>query len=505
MIRALVFLFLGITAAGAVVNGAVERRSRHAWLALHEQVAARALDGDLEGLLEARLAAARARAAAPKVPELAAAVGLWNAWLAADYGLATTEPATDALARAEDMAASSQHASVAVGRGFLALAEGDVGTAHRIAVDLGRRYPRDPRPFLLLGRARARLGDLDAAAHAFAAAQVLAPESAGPLVDWAEVELDANRTAAVAETLREALRRRPNSLRARLLLERLGTVEPQNGDRPPQRVRESLAACDNARGISPVLDAQCALAAATRARLGGNRAEARTKLQELASTGPLRPQAQAMMALLLAELGEIDAAAALLRDLVEAGRPELPLPALSWARVAVTLGQGGAPPVRLPDPTAHPDVRLVAARATWALGPEALEMLLASWPKLAIDRDPDLRQYASLADPTITARLAPPANQTPDPITAYVEGQRAKRAGDAPSAARWLTFALTGHGETCRAAFDLVDAQALVHQPPPPTVTQHLAQNQACQTLDPTSPDSQLLGPLLTADLTAPP
>jgi hypothetical protein len=119
------------------------------------------------------------------------------------------------------------------------------------------------------------------------------------------------------------------------------------------------------------------------------------------------------------------------------------MPALIWARIAVTLGRG----LPVPGETAPANgstTRVIAARAAFASGgARALE----GWPADPLN-DPDLRLY-------LAKRL--PAD-TRGPVADYLLGVRARLEGDQLLAATKLHGALDGHADACRAAGEYVAA-----------------------------------------------
>jgi hypothetical protein len=71
-----------------------------------------------------------------------------------------------------------------------------------------------------------------------------------------------------------------------------------------------------------------------------------------------------------------------------------------------------------------------------------------------------------------------------NPAQAYVDGLRARLAGDLLGAADRLAHALSGHGDACRAAGEYVATLGALKRHPDPTVFSALrAENAACVNL----------------------
>jgi hypothetical protein len=302
---------------------------------------------------------------------------------------------------------------------------------------------------------------------------------------WAEARLDLGQPAAALDALNAALKRAPGDTRARLLeLEARQTTDgAPTATTEGMRARRGLPPLCRRDAVSPVLAAGCALAEATTARLRGDRQTARARLAALtasppgpapapaapsptpaapppapAAGAPADPRTLARAAVLLAQLGAIDAADALATRAAAIADPHLP--ALAWARVGIALGRGEVP-AKLPAPRlAHPDVALLAARAAFASrGPAGLSRMLAELGANAASADADLRTFARLS-------AGSPGDAPGDgPVAAYVAGMRARLAGDLEGAARGLRAALSGHGDACRAAGEYLVVMRLLKRP----------------------------------------
>jgi hypothetical protein len=228
-------------------------------------------------------------------------------------------------------------------------------------------------------------------------------------------------------------------------------------------------ACHGDNRAARGLRAACILAAAQDARLDGERASAIRKAKA-AAQGVDDARLLADAAMLLALLGEIDAADELLeRARKVADGAAVPL---AWAALAVRLGRGqvdGPAP-----PSDHPPLSeraLLVLRTEYlkgggpALAP-VVKNVAAGLPEL----DPDLRTYMELAseggpskaDRASLERRAERGN----PVAAFVTGVLAARENDHKLAAKRLEKALSGHGDACRAG--LLYLQALQAQDKPP-------------------------------------
>jgi hypothetical protein len=121
----------------------------------------------------------------------------------------------------------------------------------------------------------------------------------------------------------------------------------------------------------------------------------------------------------------------------------------------VTLGHGRAataPPGQRPF---NATTRVIAARAAFAAGGAgALTATLAAFGAGVVERDADLRLLERLVAPARGAAAAPSPRLTP--AEHYVEGLRARLAGDGLGAAEHLSHALSGHADACRAAGEYV-------------------------------------------------
>jgi hypothetical protein len=171
--------------------------------------------------------------------------------------------------------------------------------------------------------------------------------------------------------------------------------------------------------------------------------------------GPHGARGVAAAALVLASLGEVDAAAeALERVKNRLGGSFVPR---VWAEAAIALGRGEKVSSANLSTPPGPEARLVAARMAFAQGgASALAGTLGRLGPGAVEYDPDLKVYAALAvegrlPAKVRADIERRANKGSS-VAAYVAGRAALSAGDRRGAARRLAKALRGHGDTCEAA-----------------------------------------------------
>ena len=465
-----------MTIAAAAASWLVSHRRGHEAADLDAELAQAVEHGSFADLGRAQALGRRLLIVSPDDGDASAALAFTSAVLANDYGLGTDGEAAAALHRAEARPLSEAGAATAAAaRALIALHQADKDAAVREA----SRAASDgstPYPLYALGRARAAGGDLPGASRAFEAAMVVEPAFVPATLGWAEVRLDAGDAKTARAPLEAVVGRAPGDVRAHLLLEE---ADVALGLGPS----EALARACRAEGPAGAIEvAGCALAEATRARLAGARAQARSRADAASSAAPSEPRLQARIAELLAQLGAVDRAAALVDRATRQGTARTS--AHAWAELAVSLGRGhAAPSPRGPRP-AGPDVRLLAARAALAVGGVgALGAALDRMERAAVARDADLGQLARLAGGTraSAAAAAAPATAAGDPVRAYVDGLRARLDGDLPRAADRLGHALHGHGDACRAAGEYVATlRALKRRPDPTSFIALRAENSGC-------------------------
>jgi hypothetical protein len=509
MFRLSLVLLAVLTAGGAVIDARVTRQSRRSWQRVVPEVADATLEGSLPALLRARLLATRALVALPRSGDLLVDSAFLEALMAYDYGLPCVRAAESALARATSTAAAPAAAPAAVlaTRALLALVRGDPALGLELSRNAAEAERVDGRPLLVLGRAHLAVGDLRAAAAVFEAAMVRAPGAAGPLVGWAEAQLGLGSRQGPGSALAEALRRAPQHTRALLLSEQVSQLRIGAG--AAEAAEKRAGACLRDGRLSPILAASCELGRATAARLRGDRgaalADVRASLARMGrTTGRVQPQDVALAAILLTHLGEGEAA----EQAMARTRGVLPPahPWVGWAQVTLAGSRAEPPPRTLPAYPQHAEARLAAAREALAEGgPEGLTAFLDELDPPSVAADPDLRTLARLrvrsplpargaatlpADGPAEVVEEPPTDGASDPRFAFVEGLRARQAGDAPRAARWLARALDHHADACRAVGHYLPLLALQGQLPGEELEPLRKRNPRCQELRWTEPSA---------------
>ena len=146
---------VAVTAAG--VETATGFRRRSGWRALEKQLVDEVKEGSLQGLLRARIAAARVLAAEPRNALVIGQLAFVSAWLADEYGLRSGPEAEEALARLQALA-DHRPADVDTTAALLALGRGDRARAAALALATSRQDRDDLRPLLVLARARSLAG-----------------------------------------------------------------------------------------------------------------------------------------------------------------------------------------------------------------------------------------------------------------------------------------------------------------------------------------------------------
>ena len=447
--------------------------------------------GSLVGLGRAQAIGRRVILSDPDDAESAALLAYTGALLATEFGQGTINEAESAAARAEQAgggAAPGSAAAVIAGaaRSLVALRRGDPARALAEATAIATSTSAGPYARGALGRVRAATGDLAGASHALEAAMLEAPGFLPAKLAWAEVRLDLGDAAAAAAVLEPIVKRAPEDLRARLLLDEAAQVfaaDPRQGAGATAASGRSLDAVCRQNGVlAPYAVAGCALAASSRARFAGDRLLASTQSQAAARTAPDEPRMLARTAQLLAQEGLVDRADKLLERASRFATPQAP--EVAWARLAVTLGHGRAataPPGQRPF---NATTRVIAARAALAAGGAgALAAALEGFgPTVGLDAD--LRLFSTLVAPAPSS----PANGAPrakeSAAEHYIDGVRARLAGDALLAAEHLSHALSGHADACRAAGEYVATlRALKRHPDAAAFNTLRAENAGCVNL----------------------
>jgi hypothetical protein len=334
---------------------------------------------------------------------------------------------------------------------------------------------------------------------------VEAPSFLPAKLPWAEVRLDLGDAAAAAALLEPIVAHAPEDVRARFLLEeaaqalaadpraaRVGTTAPTvPGAAVLPAPGAALASLCGQNGvIPPYVVAGCAVAASSAARAAGDGLRASTQAQAAARTAPDEPRLLARAAQLLALEGFVDKADKLVERAARFMAPQAP--ELAWARLAVTLGHGraaAAPPGLRP---VNGTTRVIAARAAFAAGGAGgLAATLDTFGREAVALDADLRLLETL-DPSHAAEPVAPAatagavaaRAKEGPAEHYVDGLRARLAGDSLRAAEHLSHALSGHADACRAAGEYVATlRALKRHPDAAAFASLRAENSGCVNL----------------------
>ena len=414
----------------------------------------------------------------------AAALAFADARLAIDYGVPTAPEAEEILARfgLPDGRSDGPSVMAASAKALLTARNGDREGAARIAAAAAAGETGSPYPLYALGRARALGGDLEGAARAFDAASVVAPGFLASRVARAEVLLDLGSVGRARPPLAGAISDAPGNPRAQLLTDEV-ELAARDSDASPR----GAAICAGP-WRPPAIEAACLLARAERERQAGNRAAARADAESAARAVPDEPRLLARTALLLAQLGAVDQAAALLARARR--RAAVEMSTFVWATAAVALGRGHAGALPAGPRPADPETTLLIARAALAAGGVgALGAALGGLGPTARDHDSDLERLGRLAarTPRLTSRPPDQAAGQPavdDPMQAYLDGLAAQLAGDLVKATERFGHALSGHGDACHAAGEYVAALRAQKRRPDPTALARLrGENSRCVNL----------------------
>jgi hypothetical protein len=448
----------------------VYKPSQRRGLLPREELDSALSSGSFDRLVRARDRARAALAGAEPDGDALVRLALVEALLALDQGVAGAKGVEAALARLPpaDQANPQRLVLVEVARALLALADGDRDAAKQ-HVDAGlTRAGANPPPALLFASARVRAlaGDGTGAEKDLDRAMQLASDFAPVVADWATQRLDSGDALAARRVAREFLAKNKAAARVQLVA---AEAERALGDSGWTKHIDS-ACHDESRG-SRALRSACSLASALHARLDGERPIAVRKARAAGQISD-DPRVLGDSALVLASLGEIDAADEVLaRARKLADDTAVPL---AWANLAIRLGRGQtggtASPAERP---AQPERRLVALRASYLKdGGAALAAALKNEPVAPNEIDADLRTFAELGreggvsrgDRATLERRAERGN----PIAAFVLGVLAAREDDHKQAAKWLEKALAGHGDACRAALLYLSALQAQERPSQP-------------------------------------
>jgi tetratricopeptide (TPR) repeat protein len=413
------------------------------------------LDSSLASLQRVRAVGMKAGWGGPADGDLAATVAFADSLLASDWGLPVATESLQAAESAERArpASASRTALLESARAITAAAHGRLGDARAgaeraLAAGAGGHEAR-----FAGGRVKFLAGELGAARVDLERALDSAPSFGAAALDHAAVLIDAGEAATSAAELEKYLAQRRTDVRARLLLAEAGRAAARSVDREAVR-----SACKDQGSTPPPVRAFCALDAAASARLEGDRAGAVKNARSAAVSGVLGLHAArgaAQAALLLASLGEIDAASEALGKVKDhVGTSFAPR---VWAEAAVALGRGEKVSSATLATPPGPEARLVAARMAFAQGgPAALAATLGRMGPAAVDYDPELKSFSALAvEGRLSARLRADLDRRAakgSAVAAYVAGRSALAAGDRRTAGRRLARALRGHGDACEAA-----------------------------------------------------
>ncbi len=387
--------------------------------------------------------------------DLSAIVALADALLAADWGVSAATEALQAADLAEKVRppTPTRTATFEAARAITAAAQGRMGEARAAAERALAAGSAGPEGRYAGGRVKVLGGELGAARVDLERALDSAPTFVAAALDHAAVLIDSGEAAASAAELDKQLASRPGDLRARLLLGEAGRAASRPVDSTPTRT-----ACREQGGAHAPLRAACALEAAAVGRLEGDRPGAVRSARAAAASGVMGLHAvrgTAQAALILASLGEIDAASEVLakvRDHVGSS-----FASRVWAEAAIALGRGEKVSSAALSTPPGPEARLVAARMSFAQGgPGALAATLGRLGPAAVDYDPDLKSFSALAlEGRLSSRWKADLERRASkgsPVAAYALGRNALAAGDRRTAARRLARALKGHGDACEAA-----------------------------------------------------
>lgn len=422
--------------------------------------------GSLRGLRRARDLGAQLLATSPADGEVAGRLVFVNALLLRDHGVGSRTDVERATAKAEATGPPSpvRAGLIETARALVALDTGELEAARGYVAKAAAAMPEATETLLVTARVRTALGDLEGARVELRRLLAMNPDFAPAVTDWAALWIELGDPGAAASSLRMLIGNAGDHARARLLL---AEAERALGER--SSAGSPVLGCAQNTTESPLVRMECALYVAAEKRLAGEHAAALEQARTFEVEPPSDARLLAQASLMLALLGEVDAAAGLLENARRlAHHTSAPL---AWADIAVRLGRGETvePSPVLERPTG-PERRLVAARAAYAHGgAPALAALLLKIPPGLVALDNDLQVLAVLArsggpSETEQRRLKARADND-DPVAALVLGRLAERAGDARAAARHFGRAIAGHGDACVAAGGFLNALKTLERP----------------------------------------
>ena len=420
--------------------------------------------GSLEGLSTVRALGKQLLEKPGSDPDQLAAAAFAAALLAGDYGVPGTSDALE-MAGAAARAVPPRPARTALfeaSRALVAVSAGHLGEAQAAAARAVAAAPDSAEGLLAVGRVMLRQGKIAEARAALAKATSRVPVIASAALDRAAAAIDAGDPDAAATELGGLLARQ-DDLRAHLLL-----AEAERLAGKPISSKTIKERCHDDGQKSPIMRTSCAAELAQVLHLAGDRPAAARAARTATAGGGRNPRGLAHGALVLANLGDIEAAADALRKIRDDTGPGF-VPRV-FAQLAVTLGRGDVPDpaTQFPKPNG-PGARLVLARLAHAQGGvRALSALLATLPSALIEQDPDLSSLAVLAsaaavtDGSAEAPALHPIDARHQTIleeraergagiAAYVLGRLALAAGDGKTAAMRLTRAVQTSPDACEA------------------------------------------------------
>lgn len=362
-----------------------------------------------------------------------------------------TAPAAEGASRSEVGPTPFAGARRDAASALFALASGNREEGARRADAAAASAPEDPRVVVAVAAARYRAGDVGGAITAIE--QRPGPATGGPSgamrLLLAVAHLDRGSPVSALSVLQPMVGDSEDALALVLAGEARTAGAKATGDAATSAARD--AACLEESASSPVVAVLCAVDEGIQRRLAGDRAGAVAKALGAVAVGVPEPRALGTLAQLLANLGEIDRAATAVAQASRLGAASLP--AIAWGHLAVRNGRGEVARAAKELRPVGTESRLVAARLAIANGVE----VAASEGGVESD-DPDLRWLATLSRPferrdaALFADRLETQQPNPGPVGAYVAGMLARSANRRHLAERWLQQALTGHGDTCRAA-----------------------------------------------------
>jgi Tfp pilus assembly protein PilF len=455
----LALLCVGMAAAGVAVYS-LYGRTKPPQLSPREELDRALVSGTLEVFMRARdLVRGRLETGKPD-PNAWVRLGLVNAFLTADYGVESRKEAEKALSLANNSPENTEEraALAASARSLLALAEGNRLAARQYAIEAMAANVTEPPAFALLAAARVNslAGDTSGAARDLDRAMGISPELAPILVDWAASRLDGGEPVPARRALTALLEKHQENSRARLLLS-----EAERALGETDWVKNLERACRSDTKISRSIRSACAVESALQARLDGDRITALRKAKAI-SQNLEDPKLQGRLALLMALIGESDAA----DEIFERARKSADPSAVSlvWANAAIRLSRGETVPASpVFEHPAGPERDLIALRMAYARGGSAgLAQALKALPPGIQDIDWDIRAFATLARndnlPKQELSALEKRAEKGHPVASYVLGILAIQNKDYKLAARRLEKALSLHGDACPAAMLYLDA-----------------------------------------------